>query len=644
MEVRKRLKPAKPAPKLAPVIPISVKAARPVGAPPRARSGFRGDTFFTRVLAGSLLISLPLMAILGVLMYSQGLQSSTQEARLQAQASATTTADRIEQWISESQNYLVQVARESTAPPGRPGPISTGLENASDPSFESIALINAAGTVLALTAENADLKAAGQATWFGQALYIATEHPISNGATGLVWIISAPIVGANGASQGAVVGDLDASRLSGLLGTVTPNQEVHVADVNHLLVISSDWGLLTSEAGLSARGALNVKAEAGVVNQALTGAAGSEHITDYRNRDVFAGYAPIATREMVVVDSIDVAAGLAPAYALGRATIAILLVGTLLVIAFAVLVARLTIRPITVLSRVAARVEAGDLTARVRLGGGSEMRVLGAAFNGMLQRLSVVLSRLQGEVADSSTKLSTAAEELAAATFEQTTAATATAASMEELSRTTVSMADTMNRVATQSLDARTSLELAQSDLRSSGDRTMALAGRVNEIEGILALINDIADQTNLLALNAAIEAARAGDAGRGFAVVADEVRRLAERSKAAAAQIAMIVEGAQTQSSETVMALEKSIKQMERGLGLMQEMAKAGGQMNAAHQQQRVSTDEVALAIERIAEGSRSIAITAQEIASAAARQGELAAELADSGWEDAEDPAGGG
>jgi methyl-accepting chemotaxis protein len=253
----------------------------------------------------------------------------------------------------------------------------------------------------------------------------------------------------------------------------------------------------------------------------------------------------------------------------------------------------------------------------------------------MLQRLSVVLSRLQGEVADSSTKLSTAAEELAAATFEQTTAATATSASMEELARTTVSMADTMNRVAAQSADARSSLELAQTDLRDSGDRTLALVGRVNEIEGILALINDIADQTNLLALNAAIEAARAGDAGRGFAVVADEVRRLAERSKAAAAQISKLVEGAQAQSSDTVMALDKGVKQMQRGLVLMEAMNEVSGQVQLATQQQRSSLEQVVLAIEHIAEGSRSVAATAQEIASAATRQRELATDVAGSGGE---------
>jgi methyl-accepting chemotaxis protein len=196
-------------------------------------------------------------------------------------------------------------------------------------------------------------------------------------------------------------------------------------------------------------------------------------------------------------------------------------------------------------------------------------------------------------------------------------------------------VSETIGRVSVQAGEAQTNLELAQTDLKASGDRTLALARRVNEIEGILELINDIADQTNLLALNAAIEAARAGDAGRGFAVVADEVRRLAERSKAAAGQIATLVEGAQAESSETVMALEKGVKQMERGLAMMQAMTKAGDAVRVATDQQRTSTEQVVLAIEHIAEGSRSVAATAQEIAAAAGRQGALAAQLAESGWE---------
>ena len=97
---------------LAPVIPLSVKAALPVKIVLRRPSGRPADTFFARVLAASLLIALPLMASFGVLMYNQGLQSSAQDANLQAKASATTTADRIQQWITASQAYLAQLARD----------------------------------------------------------------------------------------------------------------------------------------------------------------------------------------------------------------------------------------------------------------------------------------------------------------------------------------------------------------------------------------------------------------------------------------------------------------------------------------------------------------------------------------------------
>ena len=257
---------------------------------------------------------------------------------------------------------------------------------------------------------------------------------------------------------------------------------------------------------------------------------------------------------------------------------------------------------------------------------------------GLDRSLRHMLFRLRGEVTDSASKLSVAAKQLASTTLEQTTAATLTSANMEALARTTTSIADAVDRVAVQAGEVRSNLELAQTDLRASGDRTMALAERVNEIGAILASINDIADQTNLLALNAAIEAARAGDAGRGFAVVADEVRRLADRSKTSAAQIAKLVDGAQAQSSETIMALEKGVKQMERRLAMMQAMAEVSSQVQLATQQQRSSTDQVVRSIEHIAEGSRSVANTAVEIASAAASQGALAADLAQPGWSDAD------
>jgi methyl-accepting chemotaxis protein len=574
-------------------------------------------------------------------------QTSIAQATARAEATAEGAAVRINDWVAERKAQLRAIAQTDVNELSRPGLDAHLLATfAAQSSFDALQIYDPKAKSLASSALGLALTPTPTGAPFANSLNLETMGPVRFEYPGLQnpdfqWIMTAPILTIDGKSQGVLVGDLNVAVLGRLLNpygldtSVAKDQEVHLVNPQHLLIYSSDWGVVRDESQMAANGALKVTAEAVIFDRAMSTGAGAAEIIDYRNRHVLAGYEPIQALNWVVIASIDTASAMAPVYDQEVRTSLLQALSTVLLIGFAIVLAVFTTRPIVALARAAARVEAGDLTARVDLKGGGEIRRLSDGFNAMVERLSDVLFRLRGEVTDSATKLSAAAEQLAAATFEQTTAATATSASMEELSRSSSAIAETVDRVAIQASEAQTNLELAQTDLRASGDRTLALAGRVNEIEGILELINDIADQTNLLALNAAIEAARAGDAGRGFAVVADEVRRLAERSKAAAAQIAKLVEGAQAQSSETVMALEKGVKQMERGLAMMQAMAEVSGQVQLASQQQRSSTDQVVLAIEHIAEGSRSIAATAQEIASAASRQGELGAELAGSSWE---------
>ena len=637
-------------PPAAPVSHVNTPVLRLVEAPTgaaRAHQGWNGwrsfDGYSLRAVAGLLLVSVPVSILLGLVMSGWSSQTSTDAAKARAEATAESAAVRINDFVAERRAQLRSIAQNDVGALAKPD-LNVRLMASfnAQSSFDDMQIYDRNAKLIASTDPDLKLSPTPSGSTFANSLSVETLGPVSiRDPQDLNWIMTAPIVGSDSRPQGVVLGNLNVAVLGRLLNpygldvSTVADQEMHLVNAQHLLLYSSDWGVVKDESAVISRGTLTLAAEGAIFEQARKFGAGAAQIVDYRNRQVFAGYEPIPSLDWVVIASIDTASALAPVHEQELRTSLLQALSTILLIGFAIVLAILTTRPIVALARAAARVEAGDLSARVNLKGGGEIRRLSDAFNAMVERLSGVLFRLGGEVTESAAKLSAAAEQLASATFEQTTAATATSASMEELSRSSAAVAETVDRVANQAAETQTNLELARTDLRASGDRTLALAGRVNEIESILDLINDIADQTNLLALNAAIEAARAGDAGRGFAVVADEVRRLAERSKAAAGQIAKLVEGAQTESSETVMALEKGVKQMERGLAMMRAMTEVSGQVQLASQQQRLSTQQVVVAIEHIAEGSRSVAATAQEIAGAAARQGELAADLAGSGWE---------
>jgi methyl-accepting chemotaxis protein len=279
-------------------------------------------------------------------------------------------------------------------------------------------------------------------------------------------------------------------------------------------------------------------------------------------------------------------------------------------------------RPVVALSRAAAGVESGDLSSRAVPGGSGETRRLAMTFNTLLDRL-LELPRLRREDVESATRLTMSAEHLATATADQMQVAAQVSADLEVLARGSATVAEAIAGVGLEAEERPASIQRTLADLQASADRTKANAKRVNEIQGALGILNDIADQTELLTLNAAIEAARAGDAGRGFAVVADEVRWLAERSKTAAAEIATLTDGARASSSEAEVAIERRGQQLDRWMRMTQAMADVGGKVQPAVQHQRTAADNVGLAVELTVERSRAIAAAAQELASAAAARG---------------------
>jgi methyl-accepting chemotaxis protein len=191
-------------------------------------------------------------------------------------------------------------------------------------------------------------------------------------------------------------------------------------------------------------------------------------------------------------------------------------------------------------------------------------------------------------------------------TLQPTVGATDMTEAIDALAATSASIADSIREVVAKAGTLRENIQTARTDLQGSTDRTLANAKRVDEIKDVLELINDIADQTSLLALNAAIEAARAGDAGRGFAIVADEVRRMAERSKAAAAQIAQLANGAQATSAEAVLAIERRGRQLDDWMGMTRALADTSAEVAPIANQHRADADRAKHTIQLMAESFR--------------------------------------
>jgi methyl-accepting chemotaxis protein len=278
-------------------------------------------------------------------------------------------------------------------------------------------------------------------------------------------------------------------------------------------------------------------------------------------------------------------------------------------------------RPVAAIARAAGAVESGDLSARVVPAGGADTRRLATTFNTLVERLDANVTRNRSEASEVAARMVKSADRVAAAIAEQSDAGLRVQTGLGLLERSSTAVAESFAAVTAQAVQLRTNIQRAQTDLQGSSDRTQANATRVTEIQDVLGLLNDIADQTALLALNAAIEAARAGEAGRGFAVVADEVRRLAERSKAAASEIATLAQGAQTTSGEAVVAIVRRGQQLDQWMGLTQAMTELTAKVEPALNEHRASTEGIEVAVQVVAQKSREVAAAAEELAAAAAQ-----------------------
>jgi methyl-accepting chemotaxis protein len=136
----------------------------------------------------------------------------------------------------------------------------------------------------------------------------------------------------------------------------------------------------------------------------------------------------------------------------------------------------------------------------------------------------------------------------------------------------------------------------------------------INDISGIIEIINEISEQTKLLALNATIEAARAGESGKGFSVVASEISKLAQRSTEAVGQTTELINNGKAAVDESTKITKKTVESFKNIQDSIEGVAGLCKEIAELSNIQAENLKETSVIITNISEGVHSNAAYAQQ------------------------------
>src|ERR1700704_5541366 len=171
-----------------------LKDPRPVRTPQGWRRLVPFDSYSFRIVAGLLLVSVPFSILLGVVMANWSAQTSIDQSKARAEATAESAAVRINDWVDERQAELRHVAALQA------GQLSSATLSqhlaailVTEPAFESMQIFHLKEISVAASKPGLQLSPRPSGAPYANSLIAQTIAPLAIGTQGLDWLMSAPI-------------------------------------------------------------------------------------------------------------------------------------------------------------------------------------------------------------------------------------------------------------------------------------------------------------------------------------------------------------------------------------------------------------------------------------------------------------------
>ncbi|WP_342468712.1 methyl-accepting chemotaxis protein [Ureibacillus sp. FSL K6-3587] len=310
-------------------------------------------------------------------------------------------------------------------------------------------------------------------------------------------------------------------------------------------------------------------------------------------------------------------------------------------------------KPLNSLVQYAKTFSTGDLSQSININRQDEIGILANSFEEMRKNLSDIIDNVKEKsegihltsqtLLESFEELDQASKQIATSTDEEAKGAEERANHIERISNMISEISSSISNVDEQTkviknLTDQTSQQAEKGNVQVeiiteqmnkikqngmvSKENLSNLGKKLEHINEIIKIIQEISSQIHLLSLNASIEAARAGEAGKGFSVVAQEVQKLANQTDGSIKTISKAIVEINEQANLVLNLNQQDYEDIVKGVEIVEDNGRLFNSIFESVEQLAKGIDTIVKSTEDLDQASDKILMSIQEI-SAISEQG---------------------